>query len=89
MCISGVADQLQTNYASDLRRILKTVFLLNQTPATDLEEDPLPPVKEGKTNLADHDAHSTSNGQHSIIVIFIIATNVNYVIKMYTDLIKS
>uniref|UniRef100_A0A8C8SLW1 FYVE-type domain-containing protein n=1 Tax=Pelusios castaneus TaxID=367368 RepID=A0A8C8SLW1_9SAUR len=26
ICISGVADQLQTNFASDLRSILKTVF---------------------------------------------------------------
>ncbi|XP_015229724.1 PREDICTED: lateral signaling target protein 2 homolog isoform X1 [Cyprinodon variegatus] len=26
VCISGVADQLQTNYASDLRGILKTLF---------------------------------------------------------------
>ncbi|KAJ6667763.1 hypothetical protein lerEdw1_016084 [Lerista edwardsae] len=26
VCISGVADQLQTNFASDLRAILKTVF---------------------------------------------------------------
>ncbi|CAM2117978.1 unnamed protein product [Caretta caretta] len=26
VCISGVADQLQTNFASDLRSILKTVF---------------------------------------------------------------
>ncbi|XP_073467010.1 lateral signaling target protein 2 homolog isoform X3 [Aquarana catesbeiana] len=26
VCISGVADQLQTNYASDLRSILKTLF---------------------------------------------------------------
>ncbi|ESN93888.1 hypothetical protein HELRODRAFT_145029, partial [Helobdella robusta] len=26
VCISGVADQLQTNYASDLRHILKVVF---------------------------------------------------------------
>ncbi|KAG8508639.1 Lateral signaling target protein 2 [Galemys pyrenaicus] len=26
VCISGVADQLQTNYASDLRTILKTLF---------------------------------------------------------------
>lgn len=32
MCISGVADQLQTNYASDLRKILKCVFLINQSP---------------------------------------------------------
>ncbi|CAI9604064.1 unnamed protein product, partial [Staurois parvus] len=26
VCIAGVADQLQTNFASDLRVILKTVF---------------------------------------------------------------
>lgn len=32
VCISGVADQLQTNYASDLRKILKCVFLINQSP---------------------------------------------------------
>ena len=29
VCISGVADQLQTNFASDLRAILKAVFLIN------------------------------------------------------------
>lgn len=29
MCIAGVADQLQTNFASDLRQILKNVFLIN------------------------------------------------------------
>ncbi|KAK8388081.1 hypothetical protein O3P69_020163 [Scylla paramamosain] len=40
VCISGVADQLQTNYASDLRKILKCVFLINQSP---LEEPPPPP----------------------------------------------
>ncbi|KAG8196612.1 hypothetical protein JTE90_014169 [Oedothorax gibbosus] len=29
VCVSGVADQLQTNYASDLRNILKSVFDMN------------------------------------------------------------
>ncbi|XP_022915844.1 lateral signaling target protein 2 homolog [Onthophagus taurus] len=29
VCIAGVADQLQTNFASDLRNILKSVFLMN------------------------------------------------------------
>jgi len=29
VCIAGVADQLQTNFASDLRHILKNVFLIN------------------------------------------------------------
>ncbi|XP_051870825.1 lateral signaling target protein 2 homolog [Pristis pectinata] len=33
VCISGVADQLQTNFAGDLRRILKTVFeIATSTP---------------------------------------------------------
>lgn len=32
VCIAGVADQLQTNFASDLRQILKSVFLINSTP---------------------------------------------------------
>ncbi|XP_054717965.1 lateral signaling target protein 2 homolog [Uloborus diversus] len=31
VCVSGVADQLQTNYASDLRNILKSVFDINCT----------------------------------------------------------
>lgn len=29
MCIAGVADQLQTNFAADLRQILRAVFLIN------------------------------------------------------------
>ena len=35
VCISGVADQLQTNFASDLRNILKVVFQINSTPEED------------------------------------------------------
>uniref|UniRef100_H3BW55 Lateral signaling target protein 2 homolog n=1 Tax=Tetraodon nigroviridis TaxID=99883 RepID=H3BW55_TETNG len=35
VCISGVADQLQTNYASDLRSILKTLF---EVMATKIEQ---------------------------------------------------
>lgn len=31
VCIAGVADQLQTNFASDLRQILRSVFLMNMT----------------------------------------------------------
>lgn len=31
VCIAGVADQLQTNFASDLRNILKSVFLIHAT----------------------------------------------------------
>lgn len=35
VCIAGVADQLQTNFASDLRNILKSVFLINATSSSD------------------------------------------------------
>jgi len=31
VCIAGVADQLQTNFAADLRQILRSVFLMNCT----------------------------------------------------------
>jgi len=37
VCISGVADQLQTNFASDLRAILKAVFLINASQADEDE----------------------------------------------------
>ncbi|RXG54811.1 Lateral signaling target protein 2-like protein [Armadillidium vulgare] len=43
VCISGVADQLQTNYASDLRKILRCVFVMNQTPEEEEVE-----ILEGK-----------------------------------------
>lgn len=40
MCIAGVADQLQTNFASDLRQILRSVFLMNVSPPVeDIEID--------------------------------------------------
>ncbi|KAM9373300.1 lateral signaling target protein 2 homolog [Phaethornis superciliosus] len=38
VCISGVADQLQTNFASDLRSILKTVFKIVASQAKPSEE---------------------------------------------------
>uniref|UniRef100_A0A8C3XHK5 FYVE-type domain-containing protein n=1 Tax=Cyanoderma ruficeps TaxID=181631 RepID=A0A8C3XHK5_9PASS len=38
VCISGVADQLQTNFASDMRSILKTVFKIVCSQAESSEE---------------------------------------------------
>ena len=35
VCISGAADQLQSNYAGDFRSILRTVFQMNVTPDED------------------------------------------------------
>ncbi|XP_061599632.1 lateral signaling target protein 2 homolog isoform X1 [Cololabis saira] len=39
VCISGVADQLQTNYASDLRSILKTLFEVMATKSDQGDND--------------------------------------------------
>ena len=44
----GVADQLQTNYASDLRSILKTLF---QVMATKPETDDKEKLKKGECQL--------------------------------------
>jgi lateral signaling target protein 2 len=40
VCIAGVADQLQTNFAADLRQILRSVFLMNCSQ----EEDEKPEI---------------------------------------------
>jgi len=40
VCISGAADQLQTNFAGDFRHILKFVFLVNSTQDEEEPEDP-------------------------------------------------
>ncbi|XP_074912563.1 lateral signaling target protein 2 homolog isoform X2 [Buteo buteo] len=59
VCISGVADQLQTNFASDLRSILKTVFKIvasqaesSEEPSTSQEEDG-DPCTEDAPRVAD------------------------------------
>lgn len=39
VCISGVADQLQTNFAGDLRNILRVVFNLNCSEPVVMEEE--------------------------------------------------
>uniref|UniRef100_A0A1B0C2V1 Lateral signaling target protein 2 homolog n=1 Tax=Glossina palpalis gambiensis TaxID=67801 RepID=A0A1B0C2V1_9MUSC len=47
VCIAGVADQLQTNFAFDLRQILRSVFLMNMTPT---EDDDVDIPKKAKEN---------------------------------------
>ncbi|XP_055332679.1 lateral signaling target protein 2 homolog [Paramacrobiotus metropolitanus] len=51
VCISGVADQLHQNYASDLRSILKCVFDMH---SGDVPEPP--PAKEQPASSSDHSA---------------------------------
>lgn len=38
VCIAGVADQLQTNFAGDLRNILKCVFLMSVSQPSESSE---------------------------------------------------
>lgn len=47
--VTGVADQLQTNYASDLRSILKTLF---EVMATKIEQGDNDKQKKGKNTSA-------------------------------------
>lgn len=39
VCISGVADQLQTNFAGDLRNILRSVFDMNCSEPVDITDE--------------------------------------------------
>lgn len=52
VCIAGVADQLQTNFASDLRQILRSVFLMNVSP---------PPVEDIEIDIGGKSKDSTSD----------------------------
>ncbi|CAH0597748.1 unnamed protein product [Chrysodeixis includens] len=54
VCIAGVADQLQTNFAADLRNILKSVFLMNQSP--DPVEPDEPDEVETKPQAIEYEA---------------------------------
>ncbi|XP_075297789.1 LOW QUALITY PROTEIN: lateral signaling target protein 2 homolog [Opisthocomus hoazin] len=53
VCISGVADQLQTNFASDLRSILKTVFKIVASQAEPSEEPGASQEEDGDPCPAD------------------------------------
>nr|CAI5844612.1 unnamed protein product [Callosobruchus analis] len=44
VCIAGVADQLQTNFACDLRNILKSVFLINASDGGCIPSNPPVPA---------------------------------------------
>uniref|UniRef100_A0A8B9S9J4 FYVE-type domain-containing protein n=1 Tax=Apteryx owenii TaxID=8824 RepID=A0A8B9S9J4_APTOW len=52
VCISGVADQLQTNFASDLRSILKTVFKIVASQPEPAEEVDASQEEEGEARAA-------------------------------------
>ncbi|XP_012521859.2 lateral signaling target protein 2 homolog [Monomorium pharaonis] len=52
VCIAGVADQLQTNFASDLRNILKCVFLMNSSQTIEGTEESKDPNLTSTVNAS-------------------------------------
>lgn len=78
VCIAGVADQLQTNFASDLRNILKSVFLINTSPdpqppdPTSLPTQPVSPSTPSSLHSSIHSSLETTiefhhGGHHQLI----------------------
>ena len=59
VCISGAADQLQTNFAGDFRSILKYVFVMNSSQDDDDEDEEESPETDEKSqesiSLSDHE----------------------------------
>lgn len=64
VCISGVADQLQTNYASDFRNILKSVFDINCSPNVQVSCHSSPQRNE----LPLHDGCDHTGGSHDELI---------------------
>ena len=72
ICPVGVADQLQTNYASDLRHILKCVFELNSTNMDEAESVSEPAITPTQNlvsteieNISNIESRETSSGGNS------------------------
>jgi len=59
VCISGAADQLQTNFAGDFRSILKYVFVMNAT-VDDVEEEEEQAVTGGSQETNSQESLSLS-----------------------------
>uniref|UniRef100_A0A182I954 Lateral signaling target protein 2 homolog n=1 Tax=Anopheles arabiensis TaxID=7173 RepID=A0A182I954_ANOAR len=53
VCIAGVADQLQTNFAADLRKMLRSVFIMNSSPP-EPDEPPEPSGGEEESKDSQH-----------------------------------
>ncbi|XP_050099960.1 lateral signaling target protein 2 homolog [Anopheles aquasalis] len=56
VCIAGVADQLQTNFAADLRKMLKSVFIMNSSPPEPEQPPPVANVGEAEAKDSQHPA---------------------------------
>ncbi|XP_076367763.1 lateral signaling target protein 2 homolog [Tachypleus tridentatus] len=69
VCISGVADQLQTNYASDLRNILKCVFDINCTKTTPESSNSKCDNLQHNSNLSESCEVNSSNNEITAVNI--------------------
>lgn len=61
VCISGVADQLQTNFAGDLRNILKCVFEMNSSLSPLEDESKLPNAVNSENGQEDFEEQLNNN----------------------------
>lgn len=64
VCIAGVADQLQTNFAADLRQILRSVFLIN---CSQEEEEQPAIIDEAKTKDNQQDLFEFRASEENVI----------------------
>lgn len=64
VCIAGVADQLQTNFAADLRQILRSVFQMN---CTQDEPEDLPILEETKSKDSQQDLFEFRASEENVI----------------------
>jgi lateral signaling target protein 2 len=64
VCIAGVADQLQTNFAADLRQILRAVFLIN---CSQEEEEKPAIIDEAKTKDNQQDLFEFRASEENVI----------------------
>lgn len=64
VCIAGVADQLQTNFAADLRQILRAVFLIN---CSQEEEEQPAIIDETKTKDNQQDLFEFRASEENVI----------------------
>merc|ERR1719495_147008 len=65
VCISGAADQLQTNFAGDFRSILKYVFIMNSSGDDDEEIVEQDDKSQESLSLSDNDSDAVDGSELS------------------------
>ncbi|RWS17471.1 hypothetical protein B4U79_09026 [Dinothrombium tinctorium] len=65
LIIAGIADQLQTNYASDLRTILRNVFTLYSSNSCDNDDESIEEALEAQEDIYSSSTSSSSSSSPS------------------------